>query len=112
MQRDSGTALAVLAHPDDAEFLCGGTLALLALRGWRIHVATSTPGNLGSTELPPDEIAAIRRAEGAAAAQVIGGHYHCLELRDLRVDPWAQGQESKMDPDPALEELKRKMRRE
>ena len=41
MQRDSGTALAVLAHPDDAEFLCGGTLALLALRGWEIHVATS-----------------------------------------------------------------------
>ena len=34
------------------------------------------------------------------------------ELRDLHVDQWAQGQESKMDPDPTLEELKRKMRRE
>ena len=27
------------------------------------------------------------------------------ELRDLHVDQWAQGQESKMDPDPTLEEL-------
>jgi hypothetical protein len=34
------------------------------------------------------------------------------EFRDLRVDPWAQVQESEMDPDAALEELKRKMRRE
>ena len=83
--RQTGTVLALVAHPDDAEFLCGGTLALLAQRGWEIHVATSTPGDLGSAELAPDEIAALRRAEGAAAAAVIGGDYHCLELRDLRV---------------------------
>ena len=81
----TGTVLALVAHPDDAEFLCGGTLALLAQRGWEIHVATSTPGDLGSADLAPDEIAAVRRAEGAAAAAVIKGDYHCLELRDLRV---------------------------
>ena len=63
----------------------GGTLALLAERGWEIHVATSTPGDLGSADLAPEEIAAVRRAEGAAAAAVIKGDYHCLELRDLRV---------------------------
>ena len=34
------------------------------------------------------------------------------EFRDLRVDPWAPVQESEMDPDAALEELKRKMRRQ
>lgn len=33
------------------------------------------------------------------------------EFRDLRVDPWAQVQESEMDPDAALEEFKRKTRR-
>ena len=81
----TGTVLALVAHPDDAEFLCGGTLALLAQRGWEIHVATSTPGDLGSADLATDEIAAVRRAEGAAAAAVIQGDYHCLELRDLRV---------------------------
>ena len=83
--RETGTVLALLAHPDDAEFLCGGTLALLAQKGWEIHVGTSTSGDLGSAELAPEEIASIRRAEGAAAAAVIGGDYHCLELRDLRV---------------------------
>ena len=83
--QQTGTVLALVAHPDDAEFLCGGTLALLADRGWEIHVATSTPGDLGSADLAQDAIAAVRRAEGAAGAAVIGGDYHCLELRDLRV---------------------------
>jgi N-acetylglucosamine malate deacetylase 1 len=79
-------ALAVLAHPDDAEFLCAGTLARLHREhGYEIHIATMTPGDCGSAELPPDEIAGIRRAEGAAAAQHLGATYHCLEERDLRV---------------------------
>jgi LmbE family N-acetylglucosaminyl deacetylase len=79
-------ALAVLAHPDDAEFLCAGTLARLRKeKGWEVHIASMTAGDCGSAEHPPDEIARIRRGEGAAAAAVIGGAYHCLEERDLRV---------------------------
>ena len=77
--------LALMAHPDDAEFLCGGTLALLAQQGWSIHVATATAGDCGSSTLGPDEIAAIRRQEAASAARVLGGQYHCLERRDLQV---------------------------
>ena len=78
--------LSVLAHPDDAEFLCAGTLLRLAREhGWQIHIASMTPGDCGSAELPPDQIAAVRRAEGARAAALAGGHYHCLEERDLRV---------------------------
>ncbi len=81
------TAIAILAHPDDAEFLCAGTLIRLKQEhGWEIHIATMTPGDCGSAELPPDEIARIRRAEGAAAAKRIGGTYHCVEERDLRVN--------------------------
>ena len=34
-------AIAFLAHPDDAEILCGGTLVLLKARGWTIHIATA-----------------------------------------------------------------------
>jgi LmbE family N-acetylglucosaminyl deacetylase len=81
-------ALAVLAHPDDAEFLCAGTGTLIRLKrehGWELHVATMTPGDCGSAELPPDEIARVRRGEGAAAAAAAGGTYHCVEERDLRV---------------------------
>jgi LmbE family N-acetylglucosaminyl deacetylase len=78
--------LSVLAHPDDAEFLCAGTLLRLAREhGWEVHIATMTPGDCGSTELPAEAIAAIRRTEGARAAAVLGGRYHCIEERDLLV---------------------------
>lgn len=79
-------ALALLAHPDDAEILCAGTMIRLREEhGWDLHIASCTPGDCGSATLPPQEIAAIRRAEGKTAATFIGATYHCLELRDLKV---------------------------
>ncbi|MGH7171587.1 MAG: PIG-L deacetylase family protein [Gemmataceae bacterium] len=78
--------LSVLAHPDDAEFLCAGTLLRLTRQhGWEVHIATMTPGDCGSVEHRPEEIARIRREESARAAAVLGGTYHCLEERDLRI---------------------------
>jgi LmbE family N-acetylglucosaminyl deacetylase len=78
--------LSVLAHPDDAEFLCAGTLIRLSREhGWQVHIATMTPGDCGSAELSADEISRIRRAEGARAAALIGARYHCLEERDLLI---------------------------
>lgn len=80
-------ALSILAHPDDAEFLCAGTLIRLRREhGWDIHIASMTPGDCGSVELKPPDISRVRRAEGAAAAALLGGHYHCLEERDLLVN--------------------------
>ncbi len=80
------TILAVLAHPDDAEFLCAGTLLRLHReRGWAVHVATMTAGDCGSADLPPDDIARVRRAEGKAACDAAGFTYHCVGLLDLRV---------------------------
>lgn len=75
-------ALALMAHPDDAEFTCCGTLALLHERGWEIHLATMTPGDCGSEHLRPEEISNIRRGEAAVSATVLHGAYHCLESRD------------------------------
>jgi LmbE family N-acetylglucosaminyl deacetylase len=82
---DKNIVLALMAHPDDAEILCGGTLALLAGLGWEVHIATATPGDCGSSRLKPHQIAAIRRKEARQAASVLGARYHCLERRDLRV---------------------------
>jgi LmbE family N-acetylglucosaminyl deacetylase len=77
--------LALMAHPDDAEFLCAGTLALLKNAGWEVHIATATAGDCGSSTLKPEEISAIRRKEAAAAAAVLGGNHYCLEQLDLLV---------------------------
>lgn len=77
--------LSIHAHPDDAEILAGGTLNLLAARGHPITIVTMTPGDCGSNELPPDEIAAVRRKEAQNAAASIGARYLCAEFRDLAV---------------------------
>lgn len=79
------TVLTLMAHPDDAEILCGGTLALLARRGWAVHIATVAQGDCGSATLSGEEIAAIRRREAEAAAALLGGRFHCLGRRDLLV---------------------------
>ena len=66
----SETVLALLAHPDDAEFLCAGTLLRLKEEcGFAVHIATMTPGDCGSTEYPPEEIARIRRSLVTLAAE-------------------------------------------
>src|SRR3954466_8571119 len=54
-------------------------------KGWRVHVASMTPGDCGSAELPPERISEVRREEGARAAALIGATYHCLEERDLLI---------------------------
>ena len=81
----SPSILALFAHPDDAEFLCAGTLAHLAARGLRIYVATMTAGDCGSTTLSATRIASIRREEARRAAKLIGARYICLNERDLNV---------------------------
>jgi LmbE family N-acetylglucosaminyl deacetylase len=77
--------LSVLAHPDDAEFLCAGTLVRLRKLGWEVHIASMTAGDCGSVEHGPEEIAALRQREGATAAGLIGATYHCLLERDLLI---------------------------
>ena len=92
----AGVVLSVLAHPDDAEFLCAGVLIrLVREHGWQAHVATLTPGDCGSADRSAEEIGAVRRREGADAAALIGATYHCLEERDLLV--FYNGQPGKGD---------------
>jgi LmbE family N-acetylglucosaminyl deacetylase len=76
------TALAIVAHPDDAEFLCAGTLALLHQHGWEIHIATMTAGDCGSMELGKHEISQIRLKEAARSAAILRGSYECLDFED------------------------------
>jgi LmbE family N-acetylglucosaminyl deacetylase len=77
--------LAIHAHPDDVEFQCAGTLALLKERGCEITIATMTAGDCGSAELGPAEISKIRRNEARAAAEMLSADYVCLEFQDLGI---------------------------
>ncbi len=77
--------LAIHAHPDDVEFQCAGTLALLRQFGCSVTIATMTPGDCGSAEHSAEEIAAIRRGEAQESARLIGAEYVCLEFRDLSI---------------------------
>ena len=79
------TALAIVAHPDDAEFLFAGTLALLHSKGWEIHMATMTAGDCGTKELSKKEISAIRKKEAANSAKLIEAGYECLGFEDLYI---------------------------
>ncbi|NLH43667.1 MAG: PIG-L family deacetylase [Planctomycetes bacterium] len=82
MLRSERTVLCLEAHPDDAEFLCAGTLALLRQRGWQVHIASVTPGDCGTVQYHREEISRIRKAEAAKAAAMLDGGYHCLEADD------------------------------
>jgi N-acetylglucosamine malate deacetylase 1 len=77
--------LAFMAHPDDAEFLCAGTLARLKDQGFQLHIATMTAGDGGSAELPNEEIARIRYHEAERAATLLDGQYTCAQQRDFFV---------------------------
>jgi LmbE family N-acetylglucosaminyl deacetylase len=75
--------LAVMAHPDDIEFTCAGTLVLLRRAGWDVHLATMTAGDLGSATLSRAAIARIRKKEAAASAKLLDAEYTCLGFQDL-----------------------------
>ena len=79
---DHRIALAFMAHPDDAEFLCAGTLARLSAAGWEIHIATAAPGDCGTATENRWDISCRRTREAAAAAALIGAKYHCIDERD------------------------------
>jgi LmbE family N-acetylglucosaminyl deacetylase len=65
--------LVVLAHPDDPEFFCGGTLALWAEQGSWIGYCLLTRGDKGDEHgSDPSGLAATRELEQRAAAQVLG----------------------------------------
>jgi len=78
-------AMAVGAHPDDVEFMCAGTLFLLAEAGFDLHVTTVSAGDCGSAAEPPERIMAVRRGEAQEAAALLGAGYSGLDERDCRI---------------------------
>jgi LmbE family N-acetylglucosaminyl deacetylase len=79
--------LVVLAHPDDETFGLGGTLALYAKRGVKVHLVCATRGEVGT--VAPEfmegytSIADLRVDELLCAAELLGlEKVHFLDYRD------------------------------
>jgi LmbE family N-acetylglucosaminyl deacetylase len=74
--------LAVGAHPDDLEILCGGTLARYAQEGHEVVMCSASYGDRGSFEHTSEEIARIRLEEARRAAELAGATHVSLGLSD------------------------------
>ncbi len=68
------SAMAIVAHPDDIEFSCAGTLARWAAAGASLSYVICTSGEVGITEpgLTRTEAGRIREAEQRRAAEIVG----------------------------------------
>ncbi len=64
--------LAVGAHPDDLEILCGGTMAKYIDNGNEVFMAHLCSGDMGGKDTVPEELVVIRDKEAKKAAELIG----------------------------------------
>jgi len=68
------SALVIVAHPDDIEFTCAGTLARWAKAGTRLCYVLCTSGEVGIADpgMTKARAAEIREAEQRLAAEIVG----------------------------------------
>lgn len=68
------SAMAIVAHPDDIEFSCSGTLAKWARAGARLSLVLVTSGDVGiaRSDITRLQAAAIRETEATTASHIIG----------------------------------------
>lgn len=66
--------MVIVAHPDDIEFSCAGTIARWVQAGSRVAYVLCTSGEVGIAEsgMTKTRAAAIREKEQLAAAEIIG----------------------------------------
>jgi len=74
MERTFASALVLMAHPDDGDFMCGGTVAAWVRAGTQVDYVVITDGSAGSNEPGKTraEIAPVREREQRAAAEILG----------------------------------------
>ena len=68
--------LIVVAHPDDIDFACGGSVARWAGEGHEVSYCILTDGDAGGFDesVGRTDMAQLRRKEQRAAADVLGAH--------------------------------------
>jgi LmbE family N-acetylglucosaminyl deacetylase len=78
--------LAVGAHPDDLEILCGGTIARYVAEGNEVVMCNASKGDRGSFEYTYEEVTRIRHVEAVRAAEIAGAEHVTLGLSDGEVN--------------------------
>ena len=81
--------MVVTAHPDDAEFLFGGTMIHLrnSVNQPPVHILTLCNGSMGSREILPEDLVERRWEEAKAAAESVGATYDCCGFDDFSLQP-------------------------
>ncbi len=66
--------MVIVAHPDDAEFMCGGTVAKWCAQDWTVYYVLATSGDKGTHDstLTGQDLAAIREQEQREACSALG----------------------------------------
>jgi LmbE family N-acetylglucosaminyl deacetylase len=82
--------LAVVAHPDDAELLCAGTLARARSDGAEIAICVLCQGDKGQPREPIANLAQVRRSEMTAAAEILGAELFFADVPDGRLQDDAE----------------------
>ena len=79
--------LLIVAHPDDAEGICGGLMTKYRQAGHAVKWISVTNGDAGHHEISGPELAEIRRKESANATAVIGAEYEIWDAHDGCLEP-------------------------
>ncbi len=90
MSEHQERVLVVMAHPDDPEFACGGTIARWVREGKYVGYLIITSGDKGTDDptMTRERLMAIREEEQRAAARVLGVHeVHFLRYPDGELFP-------------------------
>ena len=74
--------LAVVAHPDDAELLCAGTLARAKSEGATVGICVLCRGDKGQPNKPVANLVAVRRREMTASARLLGAQLFLAGFSD------------------------------
>ena len=73
-ERKFSRGMVVMAHADDAEHSCSGTVAKWCAEGWEVVYVLCTDGSKGASDrqITSNELAKIRRQEQIDAGKVLG----------------------------------------
>ena len=90
VDRNNKRAMVVVAHADDAEWGCAGTVAQWCSSGWEVVYVLCTDGSKGTEDpnVTSEELVAMRQREQMDAGKLLGLHHIVfLNYEDSMLEP-------------------------